>query len=117
MGPPLSYVVPEAIRSPDREERRQGMVKAFVLYEGEAPDPDRYAQHNRDFSEKVPGAIFRHGAIFGAAFGEPKYKYYAEFEFPDMDAFTAATRSEEFAAAGKDASDMGIPFQVYFVEL
>jgi hypothetical protein len=93
------------------------MVRAFVLYEGEAPDPERYEQHNRDFSLRVPGATFRHGAIFGAAVGEPKYKYYAEFEWPDMDAFKAATRSEEFAAAGKDAMEMGIPFQVYFTEL
>jgi hypothetical protein len=93
------------------------MVRAFVLYEGRAPEPDRYEQHNRDFSSKVPGATIRHGEVFGAAFGEPKYKYYFEFEFADMDAFKAATQSEEFAAAGKDAMDMGIPFQVYFVEL
>ena len=93
------------------------MVRAFVLYEGEAPDADRYEQHNRDFSYKVPGATFRHGGVFGAAVGDPKYKYYAEFEWADMDAFKAATRSEEFAAAGKDAMEMGIPFNVYFVEL
>jgi hypothetical protein len=93
------------------------MVRAFVLYEGETPDPARYEQHNRDFSSKVPGATIRHGEVFGAAFGEPKYKYYFEFEWPDMDAFKAATRSEEFAAAGKDAMEMGIPFNVYFVEL
>ena len=93
------------------------MVKAIVLFEGEAPEAERYAQHNRDFSYKVPGATFRHGKVFGAAFGEPKYKQYAEFEFPDMDAFKAATQSEEFAAAGKDAADIGIPFNVYFVEL
>jgi len=93
------------------------MVRAFVLYEGQAPDSERYERHNRDFTDKVPGATFRHGGVFGAAFGEPKYKYYAEFEWADMDAFTAATRSEEFAAAGKDAMEMGIPFNVYFVEL
>jgi hypothetical protein len=98
-----------------REERKRSMVRAFVLYEGEAPGAERYEQHVRDF--KVPGATFRHGAVFGAAFGEPKYKYYAEFEWADMDAFKAGTRSEEFAAAGKDAMDMGIPFQVYFTEL
>ena len=93
------------------------MVRAFVLYEGETPDPARYEQHNRDFSYKVPGATFRHGGVFGAAVGEPKYKYYAEFEWADMDAFKAATRSEEFAASGKDAMEMGIPFNVYFTEL
>jgi hypothetical protein len=93
------------------------MVKAFVLYEGSAPDPERYEQHVRDFVDKVPGSTFRHGGIFGAAFGEPKYKYYAEFEWADMDSFKAGTRSEEFAASGKDAMEMGIPFQVYFTEL
>jgi hypothetical protein len=93
------------------------MVRAFVLYEGQAPDADRYEQHVRDFVDKVPGATFRHGGILGAAVGEPKYKYYAEFEWPDMDSFKAGTRSEEFAASGKDAMEMGIPFQVYFVEL
>jgi hypothetical protein len=93
------------------------MVKAIVLYEGQAPDAERYEQHVRDFAAKVPGATIRHGNIFGAAFGEPKYKYYFEFEWPDMDAFKAGTRSEEFAAAGKDAMEMGIPFQVYFTEL
>ena len=93
------------------------MVRAFVLYEGQEPEAERYEQHNRDFSNKVPGATFRHGGVFGAAVGEPKYKYYAEFEWADMDAFKAATRSEEFAAAGTDATEMGIPFNVYFVEL
>jgi hypothetical protein len=93
------------------------MVKAIVLYEGQAPDAERYEQHVRDFCLDVPGATFRHGPVFGAAFGEPKYKYYAEFEWADMDAFKAGTRSEEFAATGKDAMEMGIPFQVYFTEL
>ncbi len=93
------------------------MVRAFVLFEGEAPEAERYEQHVNDFAAKVPGATFRHGGVFGAAFGDPKYKYYFEFEFPDMDSFKAATRSEEFAAAGKDAMEMGIPFNVYFVEL
>jgi hypothetical protein len=93
------------------------MVRAFVLYEGQAPDSERYEQHVRDFVDKVPGATFRHGGVFGAAFGDSKYAYYAEFEWPDKDSFKAGTRSEEFAAAGKDAMEMGIPFNVYFTEL
>ena len=91
------------------------MVKAFVLYDGE-PDPQRYAEHVA-LCLKVPGATFRHGRVFGAAVGEPPHSYYAEFEWPDMDAFQAAARSEEFAASGKDAMGMGIPFSVEFVEL
>ena len=93
------------------------MVRAFVLYEGSAPDPERYEKHVREFADTVPGATFRHGSVFGAAFGESKYAYYAEFEWADKDAFKAGTRSEEFAASGKDAVEMGIPFNVYFVEL
>jgi hypothetical protein len=93
------------------------MVKAIVLYEGQAPDAERYEQHVRDFCLGVPGATFRHGPVIGAAMGEPKYKYFAEFEWADMDSFKAGSRSEEFAATGKDAMEMGIPFNVYFTEL
>ena len=91
------------------------MVRAFVLYDGE-PDAARYAEHV-EFCQKVPGATFRHGRVFGAAMGDAPHKYYAEFEWPDMDAFKAAARSEEFAATGKDAMEMGIPFTVEFAEL
>jgi hypothetical protein len=92
------------------------MVRAFILYEGE-PDAARYQQHIDDFALKVEGATFRHGKVFGAPFGEPKFKYYAEFEWPDMDAFKGAARSDEFAASGKDAMEMGIPFTVTFAEV
>jgi Domain of unknown function (DUF1330) len=91
------------------------MVRAFVLYEGE-PEAERYRQHNEEFSSKIP-ATFRHGKVFGTAFGDQKYRYYAEFEFPDMESFKAAASSPEFAAAGKDAAAMGIPFSVYFTEV
>ncbi|MFL5952737.1 MAG: hypothetical protein ACJ76I_01325 [Gaiellaceae bacterium] len=80
------------------------------------PDPDRYAQHVA-LCEQVPGATFRHGRIFGAPMGEPRDKYYAEFEWPDMDAFKSGARSDEFMATGKDAMAMGIPFTVEFLEL
>src|SRR5580765_1168614 len=56
------------------------MFRAIVLYEGEAPEPDRYRQHVEDFVSKVPGATFRHGTVLGAAVGEPRFAYYAEFE-------------------------------------
>jgi hypothetical protein len=49
--------------------------------------------------------------------GEPRYKCYAEWEFPDMDAFKAAGRTDEFMATGKDAMDMGIPFHVHFADV
>jgi hypothetical protein len=91
------------------------MVRAFVLYEQE-PDPDRYAQHV-ELCRRVPGATFRHGKVFGAPVGEPLYAYYAEFEFPDRDAFKGAARSEEFAATGKDAMDMGMRFHVHFADV
>ena len=34
-----------------------------------------------------------------------------------MDAFKAAARTEEFMATGKDAMEIGIPFQVLFAEI
>jgi hypothetical protein len=49
--------------------------------------------------------------------GEPRYRYYAEWEFPSMDAFKQAARTEEFAATGEDAMTMGVPFHVHFAEL
>ena len=91
------------------------MVRAVIQYERE-PEPERYAQHNENFSSKVDCRAFRHGKVFGSPFGDPPYAYYAEFEWADRDAFKAGTRSEEFAASGKDAMEMGIPFTVAFVE-
>jgi hypothetical protein len=91
------------------------MVRAIVLSDDE-PDVQRYAQH-AELCRKVPGATFRLGRVFGAPMGEPKYAYYAEWEFPDMDAFKSAARSEEFMATGKDAMEMGGKFTVMFADL
>jgi uncharacterized protein (TIGR02118 family) len=91
------------------------MVRAFVLY-AEEPDAERYDQHV-ELCRKVPGATFRHGPIFGAPMGEPRYRYYAEWEFPDQDAFKSASRSEEFMATGKDAMQMGGTFEVLFADI
>jgi hypothetical protein len=91
------------------------MVRAIVLYD-DAPDPARYAAH-AELCRKVPGATFRHGNVFGAPTGEPRYGYFAEWEFPDMDAFKSASRSEEFMATGKDAMEMGGRFTVMFAEV
>jgi hypothetical protein len=91
------------------------MIRAVVLYEGDV-DPDRYAEH-AELCRKVPDATFRHGRVFGAPIGEPRHRYYAEWEWPDMDAFRAAARSDEFMATGKDAMAMKVTFSVEFVEL
>ena len=91
------------------------MVRAFVVYES-APDPERYEQHV-ELCRKVPGSTFRHGPVFGAPMGEPAFRYYAEWEFADMDAFKTAARTDEFMATGKDAMEIGIPFQVLFAEI
>ena len=91
------------------------MIRAVVLYE-EAPDADRYEQH-AELCRKVPGGAFRHGRVFGAPMGEPKYAYYAEWEFADTDAFKTASRSDEFMATGKDAMEMGGRFQVMFADI
>ena len=91
------------------------MVRAFVLYDSE-PDPQRYAQHV-ELCRQVAGATFRHGPVFGAPMGEPAHRYYAEFEWPDMDAFKQAASSPEFMATAKDAMAMGVRFSVEFAEL
>jgi hypothetical protein len=91
------------------------MVRALVLYD-EASDPVRYEQH-AELCRKVPGGTFRHGRVFGAPMGEPAYGYYAEWEFPDMEAFKTASRSEEFMATGKDAMEMGGRFTVMFASV
>jgi hypothetical protein len=91
------------------------MIRAFVLYD-EEPEAQRYAEHV-ELCTQVPGAAFRHGPIFGAPMGEPAHRYYAEFEWPDRDAFKAAVTSPEFGATGKDAMAMGIRFSVEFAEV
>ena len=91
------------------------MVRAFVVYEGEV-DEARFAQH-ADLCRKVQGAVFRHGQVFGAPMGEPRFKYYAEWEFPDRGAFQEAARTPEFMDTGRDAMEMGVPFAVSFAEV
>jgi hypothetical protein len=91
------------------------MVRVFVLYEQE-PEAARYEEH-ADVCRKVPGGTFRHGRVFGAPMGEPRYRYYAEWEFPDQGAFKAAAGTDEFMATGKDAMELGVPFHVHFAEV
>ena len=90
------------------------MIRAFVLYEGEI-DPERYQQHIDEFVRPI-SATFRHGKVFAAAPGmEQRFHHYAEFEFPDMDAFRQVASSPEFEATGKDAAEMGIAFSAQVV--
>lgn len=91
------------------------MIRALVLYDDE-PEAERYAQH-AELCREVGGAIFRHGRVFGTPRGEPPFKYFAEWEFPDMQAFETAARSDEFMATGRDAMAMGGGFQVLFAEI
>jgi hypothetical protein len=92
------------------------MHRVIVLYEQE-PDADSYAEHV-EVCRQVPGGVFRHGKVTGAPTGEATHAYYAEWEFADEDAFTNATRSEEFMATGKDAYKRGFPQPtVEFAEL
>jgi hypothetical protein len=100
---------------PVAADGRRAMVRVFVLYE-EKPDPERYEQH-AELCRKVPGGTFRHGPVFGAPMGEPKFPYYAEWEFPDMDSFKSAARTDEFRATGTDAMEMGGRFHVHFAEV
>ena len=91
------------------------MIRVFIVYEQE-PDPARYEQH-AELCGRVEGGTFRHGKVFGAPAGEPRYRYYAEWEFADRDAFKAAARTPEFAETGRDAAAMGVPFHVMFADV
>jgi hypothetical protein len=91
------------------------MIRVFVVYE-ERPDAARYEEH-ADLCRRVPAGTFRHGPVFGAPMGEPKFPYYAEWEFADKDAFKAAARTPEFMETGKDAMAMGVRFHVHFAEI
>jgi hypothetical protein len=91
------------------------VIRVFVVYESE-PDAERFGRH-AELCHKVEGSTFRHGRVFGAPMGDPRYRYYAEWEFPDMDAFKAAARTPEFIETGKDAMAMGVPFHVHFAEV
>jgi hypothetical protein len=92
------------------------VVRAVILYESE-PEPERYARHLEEFATAVECDAFRHGKAFGSPFDKPAFAYYAEFEWADRDGFNAAVRTDEFAASGKDAMGMGIPFSVTFTEV
>jgi hypothetical protein len=92
------------------------VIRAIIQYESE-PDPARYQQHIAEFVPPVECSAFRHGKVFGSPLGDRSYRYYAEFEWEDMDAFKAAVGSEAFAASGKDAMAMGIPFTVHFASV
>jgi hypothetical protein len=91
------------------------MIRAVVLY-ADVPDPERYGEHV-ELCRRVEGATFRHGLIFGSPTGEPRYRYYAEFEFPDRETFDRAAASPEFRATGSDAIAMGGAFDVLFADV
>jgi hypothetical protein len=92
------------------------VIRAIIQYESE-PDPERYARHLAEFVPPVECSAFRHGKVFGSPFGDPAYRYYAEFEWDDKESFERAVNSDAFAASGKDAMAMGIPFQVHFASI
>ena len=91
-------------------------MRAVILYESE-PEPERYARHVEEFAAAVECDAFRHGKAFGSPFEKPAFAYYAEFEWADRDGFKTAVRTDEFAASGKDAMGMGIPFSVTFTDV
>jgi class 3 adenylate cyclase len=91
------------------------VIRVTALYDAE-PDADRYEQH-AELCRRVPGAIFRHGKVLRKIAGDRELAYYAEFEFPDMEAFKVVAPSEELTATGKDAAEMGLPHSVYLIDL
>jgi hypothetical protein len=90
------------------------MIKVFVLYEQE-PDAELYEKHV-ELCHGVEGGTFRHGKVFGSPTGQ-RYAYYAEWDFPDLETFKTASRTEEFAETGRDAAELGVPFHVHFADV
>jgi hypothetical protein len=90
------------------------MIKVVVLYEQE-PDPELYEEHV-ELCRRVEGGTFRHGKVFGSPTGQ-RYVYYGEWDFPDLETFKTASRTEEFAATGRHAAELGVPFHVHFAEV
>jgi enoyl-CoA hydratase/carnithine racemase len=84
------------------------VIRAIVQFESE-PDPERYRKHLDEFTVPVECSAFRHGKVFGSPFGEPAYRYYAEFEWDDMDSFKAAVNSDAFVAAGDRVTEPSHP--------
>jgi hypothetical protein len=91
------------------------VIRVTALYR-EQPEAERYERH-AELCRRVEGSTFRHGRVLRTLSGEPELHYYAEFEFPDMDAFKAVADSEELRATGKDAAEMGVPHSVYLVSV
>ncbi len=92
------------------------MVRAVIQYERE-PEPSGTRGTSKSSSAGASAARSGTARRSARRSASPPFAYYAEFEWADMDAFKAAARTEEFAASGKDAMEMGIPFTVTFVEL
>ena len=89
------------------------MIRVMVVYR-EQPDAERYERHV-ELCRCVAGSTFRHGRVLRTIHGEPELHYYAEFEFPDLEAFQVVADSEELRATGADAAEMGVPHSVYLV--
>jgi hypothetical protein len=90
------------------------VIRVFVLYP-EAPDEARYAEHVELSRREAPEATIRHGRILGSPAGEPRYRYYFEFEFPDRESWK---RSQDgLMRSAEDAQGLGVPLEVYFAEV
>jgi hypothetical protein len=90
------------------------LVRVLITYEQE-PDAERYEEH-AELCRRVQGGTFRHGKVFGSPTGQ-RYAYYAEWDFPDLETFKTASRTEEFAATGRHAAELGVPFHVHFADV
>lgn len=84
------------------------MYRVTILYDQE-PDADAYEGH-AEVCRAVPNSVFRHGKVFGSPMGDPKYAYYAEWEFDGKDAFDAGMKSDEFRVTAKDLQERGLAF-------
>ena len=92
------------------------MVRAVIQYERE-PDPERYARHVEEFAPKSTARRSGTGRRSARPSASRRSRTTPSSSGTRLDAFKTAARSDEFAASGKDAMEMGIPFTVTFVEV
>ena len=90
------------------------MIRVFALYP-EEPEPARYAEHVALAERETPEATIRHGRIIGSPAGEPRYRYYFEYEFADREAWKRS--QDALMKAAEDAQAIGNPFEVFCAEL
>lgn len=84
-------------------------------------DPEAFDAHYFDkhlpLVEPLPGLRSFTWSKPAPLGGDPKVYLVAQLDFDDADALKSVLRSEEMAAAGKDAATLGVPMTMFAGEV